>query len=171
MFINKLLNIHIFNKILLFLVLGSIIFSFYLEYYLNIIPCKLCTIQRYLWITLLLVCVLNLILPKPHINFLLTSILLGSIALLSFYHSGIEHGMFKNIISCAPIKNSTGNSIEELDKIIRNTKNLDCAFPKFLLFQLSLSNLSFLLSTILFLFNLKINKKNLNVKYASQEKN
>ena len=80
---------------------------------------------------------------------------------LSFYHSGIEFGFFNNIISCISEDNETANSIEELDSLIRNKKNMDCAFPKFKIFNLSLSNLSFLLSTSLLLLCLKKYNRNI----------
>ena len=45
--------------------------------------------------------------------------------------------------------------------MILNTKNMDCAFPKFKIFNLSLSNLSFLFSTSLLLFCLKKYNRNI----------
>ena len=88
-------------------------------------------------------------------------LILCAIISLSFYHSGIEFGVFNNIISCISENNETANSIEELDFLIRNTKNMDCAFPKFKIFNLSLSNLSFLFSTSLLLLCLKKYNRNI----------
>tara|TARA_B100000579_G_C22508969_1_gene700562 strand:+ start:109 stop:450 length:342 start_codon:yes stop_codon:yes gene_type:complete len=82
------------------------------------------------------------------------------IFLLSFYHSGIEIGFFSNVISCT--QNSyEANTIEELDIMLRNLKNNDCAYPKFHIFNLSLSNLSLLLSIVLFFLCLKFLKRNI----------
>tara|TARA_B100000579_G_C22663410_1_gene772065 strand:- start:229 stop:591 length:363 start_codon:yes stop_codon:yes gene_type:complete len=83
-------------------------------------------------------------------------LILCVIVALSFYHSGIEFGIFNNIISCVSNDNKNANSIEELDFLIRNAKNMDCAFPKFEIFYLSLSNLSFMFSSSLLLLCLKI---------------
>ena len=47
------------------------------------------------------------------------------------------------------------------NETIRNTQNIDCAFPKFLILNLSLSNLSFIFSSVLFLLSLKTYKKNI----------
>ena len=91
---------------------------------------------------------------------LVSFFLLGLIVALSFYHSGVEIGFLNNVISCTPSDSITAKSIEELDRLIRNTENKDCAFPKFFIFNLSLSNLSFMLSTILLLIGLKVYKKN-----------
>ena len=156
------LKINLFNKILAIIVFASVLFSFFLEFFLNLIPCKLCLYQRYLWLFLLLACIINLKQSSKsrYIEMIIT-ITLCAIMTLSFYHSGIEFGFFNNIISCTSENNETVNSIEELDFLIRNTKNMDCAFPKFKIFNLSLSNLSFLFSTSLLLFCLKKYNRNI----------
>ena len=159
---DKFLKINLFNKILAIIVFASVLFSFFLEFFLNLIPCKLCLYQRYLWLFLLLACIINLK-QSSKSRYIETIIIitLCAIITLSFYHSGIEFGFFNNIISCASENNETVNSIEELDFLIRNTKNMDCAFPKFKIFNLSLSNLSFLFSTSLLLFCLKKYNRNI----------
>ena len=159
---DKFLKINLFNKILAIVVFASVLFSFFLEFFLNLIPCKLCLYQRYLWLFLLLACIINLKQSSKsrYIEIIIT-ITLCAIITLSFYHSGIEFGFFNNIISCTSENNETVNSIEELDFLIRNTKNMDCAFPKFKIFNLSLSNLSFLFSTSLLLFCLKKYNRNI----------
>ena len=159
---DKFLKINLFNKILAIIVFASVLFSFFLEFFLNLIPCKLCLYQRYLWVFLLLACIINLKQSSKsrYIEIIIT-ITLCAIITLSFYHSGIEFGFFNNIISCTSENNETVNSIEELDFLIRNTKNMDCAFPKFKIFNLSLSNLSFLFSTSLLLFCLKKYNRNI----------
>ena len=159
---DKFLKINLFNKILAIIVFASVFFSFFLEFFLNLIPCKLCLYQRYLWLFLLLACIINLK-QSSKSRYIETIIIitLCAIITLSFYHSGIEFGFFNNIISCTSENNETVNSIEELDFLIRNTKNMDCAFPKFKIFNLSLSNLSFLFSTSLLLFCLKKYNRNI----------
>ena len=159
---NKFLKINLFNVVLASIVFASVLFSFFLEFFLNLIPCKLCLYQRYLWLLLLLACILNLKQSSKSKYFeIIITVTLCAIITLSFYHSGIEFGFFNNIISCISENNETANSIEELDFLIRNTKNVDCAFPKFKIFNLSLSNLSFLFSTSLLLLCLKKYNRNI----------
>ena len=159
---DKFLKINLFNKVLAILVFASVLFSFFLEFFLNLIPCKLCLYQRYLWLFLLLACILN-IKQSSKSKYIETiiAITLCAIISLSFYHSGIEFGFFNNIISCISENNEPAKSIEELDFLIRNTKNMDCAFPKFTIFNLSLSNLSFLFSSSLLVLCLKKYNKNI----------
>ena len=159
---DKFLKINLFNKALAIIVSASVLFSYFLEFFFNLIPCKLCLYQRYLWLFLLLACIINLKQSSKsrYIEMIIT-ITLCAIITLSFYHSGIEFGFFNNIISCTSENNETVNSIEELDFLVRNTKNMDCAFPKFKVFNLSLSNLSFLFSTSLLLFCLKKYNRNI----------
>ena len=160
---DKFLKITLFNKILAIIVFASVLFSFFLEFFLNLIPCKLCLYQRYLWLFLLIICIFNIKQSSKSKYFeIIIIITLCAIITLSFYHSGIEFGFFNNIISCISQNNETANSIEELDFLIRNTKNMDCAFPKFRIFNLSLSNLSFLFSTSLLLLCLKKYNRNIS---------
>ena len=159
---DKFLKINLFNKFLATIVFASVLVSFFLEFFLNLIPCKLCLYQRYLWLFLLLACILNIKQSNKSKYFeIIITITLCAIITLSFYHSGIEFGFFNNIISCISENNEAADSIEELDFLIRNTKNMDCAFPKFKIFNLSLSNLSFLFSSSLLLLCLK--KYNTNI--------
>ena len=159
---SNFLKINLFNKVLAVIVFASVLFSFFLEFFLKLVPCKLCLYQRYLWVFLLLACILNVKESSisKYIKIIIT-INLCAIISLSFYHSGIEFGFFNNIISCVSENNQTFNSIEELDFLIRNTKNMDCAFPKFKIFNLSLSNLSFLFSSSLLVLCLKQYNKNI----------
>ena len=159
---DKYLKINLFNKILAIIVFASVLFSFFLEFFLNLIPCKLCLYQRYLWLLLLLACILNIKQSSKSKYFqIIITVTLCAIVTLSFYHSGIEFGFFNNIISCISENNENANSIKELDFLIRNTKNMDCAFPKFKIFNLSLSNLSFLFSCSLLVLCLKKYDKNI----------
>ena len=159
---NKSLKINLFNKVLAIIVFISVLFSFFLEFFLNLIPCKLCLYQRYLWLFLLSSCILNITESnKSKYIEIIIIVTLCAIISLSFYHSGIEFGFFNNIISCISENNDTATSIEELDFLIRNTENMDCAFPRFKIFNLSLSNLSFLFSSGLLVLCLKKYNKNI----------
>ena len=109
---DKFLKINLFNKILAIIVFTAVLFSFFLEFFLNIIPCKLCLYQRYLWLLLLLACILNIKQSSKDKYFKkIIIVTLCAIISLSFYHSGIEFGFFNNIISCISENNEIANSI------------------------------------------------------------
>ena len=154
------MNNKVFDKFLFLTGFLVVLTSFLLEFLLGLTPCKLCNFQRYLWIFLLFVSTINLINRYSYKKYIypIMSFCLGSILLLSFYHSGIEHGVFTNVISCNASLDTKVNTIDELDLIIRNTKNNDCAFPKFSIFNITLSNLSFIIAFLLLLLNLKTQK-------------
>ena len=140
--------------------------SFLFEYYYNLKPCKICLIQRYIWLLILIfsfIAVFQIICKK--IISLITLISFFSLSLVALYHSAIELGLITNIFSCTISSGLEATSIEELNEIIMNTQNNDCAFPKFNIYGITLSNLSFLASFILFLLNLQVIKKILFYNY------
>ena len=155
-----------FDRFLLFIVFISVSSSISLQFIYNLTPCKLCLYQRYLWFLLLIFTFLNLLPIKKNklIKYIILLIIL-LISLLSFYHSGIELNFFNNIIACSQNSGLNVTTIEELDAIIKSTENNDCSFPKFFLLGLTLSNLSFIFSFILFILSLIFYRKNLFINY------
>ena len=152
-----------FDRFLLFIVFISVSSSISLQFIYNLTPCKLCLYQRYLWFLLLIFTFLNLFSPikkNKLIKYIILFIILF-ISLLSFYHSGIELNFFNNIINCSQNSGIDVMTIEELDTIIKSAKNNDCSFPKFFVLGLTLSNLSFIFSFILFILSLIFYRKNL----------
>jgi disulfide bond formation protein DsbB len=156
-----------FDRFLLFIVFISVSSSISLQFIYNLTPCKLCLYQRYLWFLLLIFTFLNLFIPikkNKLIRYIILFIIL-SISLLSFYHSGIELNFFNNIIACTQNSGIDVMTIEELDAIIKSAKNNDCSFPKFFVLGLTLSNLSFIFSFILFILSLIFYRKKLIINY------
>ena len=157
---NMYFNYYNFFKITA-LVASSIVFtSFFIEFYYNLKPCKLCQIQRFIWIFFTILCYLALFQNSfQKLIILFSSLVLAIILIISIYHSGVETGIIDNIFSCTPSTGLEASSIEELSKIIMNTKNNDCAFPKFTLFNLTLANFGVLASFFLLFLNLLLIKK------------
>ncbi len=159
----NLFNYVTFDKFLFILVLLSVIFSFSLQFFFGLTPCKLCLYQRYLWVVLLIFCTLNLLLHFKNDNLIryIPLFIILCIFLLSFYHSGIELNFFSNVITCSQLSGINLQTVEELDALIRSSENNDCSFPKFFIFGLTLSNLSCIFSFILFIVSLKFFNKDL----------
>ena len=140
---------------------SAIIFSsFFFEFYFNLIPCKLCLIQRYMWMLVLISCLLaTLTKINKKIISLVSFASLFSLSILALYHSGIEHQLIGNIFECSTATGLEATTVEELSDIIINTNNNDCSFPQFNFFGITLSNLSFIASSMLLIFNLLVIKK------------
>ena len=158
-------NFFILNTSFAFLIVGS---SFFFEYFYKLTPCKICLIQRNMWICVLISFLLAIFqIPNKKIISIISSIILFLLSLTALYHSLIEYGLIKNLLSCSTSSGLEATSIEELSNILLNTENNDCSFPKFSFYGITLSNLSFMASLILLLFNLQVTKKILFNNYES----
>ncbi len=134
--------------------------SFFFEFIYNLKPCKLCQIQRLAWIIYTALCFFALFqksFQRPIILF--SALLITSIFIIGLYHSSIEAGIIENFFSCTPTSGLDVKSIEELNRIILNTENNDCVFPKFSIFGLTLANFGLLASFFLLTLNLLLLKK------------
>ena len=108
----------------------TVVSSFFLEYILELSPCRICLYQRYLWLLLLSTLIYFLFFLKKFktLGIFIIFFILLILVILSIYHSGIELGLFSNIITCTSNSGLEANSIEQLDKIIRQTENTSCSF-------------------------------------------
>ena len=160
-FIINRVNYNNFLYFSFFVSLISVASSYIFEYYVNLIPCKICLYQRYLWILLLLITFLYLFILKRFtiikifILLSITMLILG----IGLYHSMLEIGLIKNIFSCSQGTTLNFETVEDLDKHIRNARNTDCSISKYYIFGLTLANISILLSSLLLFFNLIVIKK------------
>ena len=146
------------------LIATSIVFiSFILEFYFQLTPCKLCIFQRYGWIIISIISVFSILNHSlKRFSSLISLLALTSLSILSAYHSLVEMGTIDNLISCSVPSGLETNNIQELEQIIINTENNDCAFTKFKLLGFSLSNLGFITSLCLTITNLLLIKKELS---------
>ena len=110
----------------------SVATSFFFEYYYNLTPCKICLIQRYMWILISVFSFIALFrVGSKKIISLTTLIAYFLLLLIALYHTAIELGFISNIFSCTTTSGLEATSVEQLSDIIMNTENNDCAFPKF----------------------------------------
>ena len=162
-------KIFICNAIIALIIIIS---SFFFEFYYLLTPCKLCLIQRYMWVIFFILSLLGIFhTTNKKIISLFFFITLFLLFLISLYHSAIEAGLIENIFSCTISTGFEASSIEELSNIIVNTENNDCAFPKFSFYGLTLTNLSLAGSLIMLLINLQVMKNSLFNKYGRKTKN
>jgi disulfide bond formation protein DsbB len=121
--------------------------SFIAQYYFGMQPCYLCIWQIEQFAVILFFGVSFLIIPflkkyqkiAVKIGILLVLINAG----ISFYHSGVERKIFKGLSSCSLLAKSPDN-IEDLHKMLTQTKAIPCDKPQFIFLNLSLAEWNFL---------------------------
>ena len=152
------LRVETFIKIIFLVSLVSIISAYFIEYVLGHQPCNLCLIERIPYGLAVVLIILNHILIKNKRFMILLLILVFSFSLIiSFYHFGIEQGIFEESAVCELIDTSNIVSKEELLKQLQ-IKNVSCKDVTFRIFGFSLTSLNIIISLILVIFLSKVFK-------------
>ena len=152
------LKVETFIKIIFLVSLISIISAYFIEYVLGHRPCNLCLIERIPYGLAVVLIILNHILIKNKRFIILLLILVFSFSIIiSFYHFGIEQGIFEESAVCGLKDASNIVSKEELLKQLK-VKNVSCKDVTFRIFGFSLTSLNIIISLILVIFLLKIFK-------------
>ena len=145
-------RIETFIKIIFLVSLISIISAYFIEYVLGHQPCSLCLIERIPYGLAVVLIVINHILIKNNRFTILLLILVFSFSLIiSFYHFGIEQGIFEESTVCDLKETSNIVSKEELLKQLQ-VKNVSCKDVTFRIFGFSLTSLNIVISLILIIF-------------------
>ena len=151
-------KIETYIKIIFFVCLVSIISAYFIEYVLGHQPCSLCLIERIPYGLAVVLIVINRILIKNNRFTILLLILVFSFSLIiSFYHFGIEQGIFEESTVCDLKETSNIVSKEELLKQLQ-VKNVSCKDVTFRIFGFSLTSLNIIISLILVIFLSKVFK-------------
>ena len=146
------LKVETFIKIIFLVSLASIISAYFIEYALGHQPCNLCLIERIPYGLAIVLIILNHILIKNKRFIILLLILVFSFSLIiSFYHFGIEQGIFEESAVCGLKDASNIVSKEELLKQLQ-IKNVSCKDVTFRIFGFSLTSLNIIISLILVIF-------------------
>ena len=149
-------KINTYLKIIFFVSLIALISAFFIEYSLGHKPCNLCLIQRIPYGLSITLIILNFFLNEKEKFIILLMILVFSFSLLlSFYHYGIEQGIFEESTVCG-IKNATDIiSKEEILKQLR-TITVSCKDVTFRIFGFSLTAFNIIISLIFIILLTKI---------------
>ena len=151
-------KIETYIKIIFFVCLVSIISAYFIEYVLGHQPCSLCLIERIPYGLAVVLIVINRILIKNNRFTILLLILVFSFSLIiSFYHFGIEQGIFEESTVCDLKETSNIVSKEELLKQLQ-VKNVSCKDVTFRIFGFSLTTFNIIISLFLVIFLSKIFK-------------
>ncbi|MDG7056018.1 MAG: disulfide bond formation protein B [Wolbachia endosymbiont of Meromenopon meropis] len=111
----------------------ALVFAYVLEYFFNMLPCKLCIYERIIYyVAGLLAIICTLIKSKRILVYSMFCIyLIGTI--ISFYHVGLELHLFQDILGCAE-RVSSNVSVEELKSNLLNPNySPSCNKPHYVL--------------------------------------
>ena len=136
-------------KIIFLFSLIAIISAYFIEYVLGHQPCNLCLIERIPYGISIILISLALFLKKSEKFFILLLILtfIFSFA-ISFYHLGIEQGIFQESAVCGVKDFSENITKEELLNQL-NEKTISCKDVTFRVFGLSLTTINILISLLI----------------------
>jgi|TARA_B100001063_G_scaffold35046_1_gene28626 disulfide bond formation protein DsbB len=141
------------NKIILKTVLFFSIFTlgaaYFIQYILGHQPCNLCLIERVPYLLSVIFISLILILKKNEkilVFFVILFFIFGFF--VSFYHVGIEQGVFSESLVCDLTGKTNTLSAQDLLKELES-KTISCKDITFRFFGLSLATLNTLISLIL----------------------
>ena len=150
-------------KVIFLFSLIALISAYFIEYILGHQPCNLCLIERIPYGLSLILISLILYLKKSEkfLTLLLILTFIFSFA-ISFYHLGIEQGIFQESAVCGVKDFSENITKEELLNQL-NEKTVSCKDVTFRVFGLSLTTINIAIS-LLFIITLFIN-------YTEYEKN
>ena len=136
-------------KIIFLFSLIAIISAYFIEYILGHQPCNLCLIERIPYGISIILISLMLFLKKSEKFFILLLILtfIFSFA-ISFYHLGIEQGIFQESAVCGVKDFSENITKEELLNQL-NEKTVSCKDVTFRIFGLSLTTINIVISLLI----------------------
>ena len=150
-------NKFILNGILAFSIL-SLSIAYFVQYILGHKPCNLCLIERIPYLSAVVIISLIFIIKKFEKAFAVTILLffiLGS--LISFYHIGIEQGLFEESIVCNLSNTGTNLSKEQILEQLENVP-ISCKEVTFRFLGLSLATINTVISIIFSGIMLKVIK-------------
>ncbi|QOD38305.1 disulfide bond formation protein B [Candidatus Wolbachia massiliensis] len=134
----------------IFLLLSTValIFAYVLEYFFNMLPCKLCIYERIVYYIAGLLAVMYILKnSKILVYAIFFSYLIG--AIISFYHVGLELRWFHDVFGCT--EQTSGNvSVEELrNNLLNPNYSPSCDRPHYVLgISLATWNLIYLIAAL-----------------------
>lgn len=148
--------------------------AYFIQYFLEIAPCKLCLYQRIPYVVLVLAGILSFIrvwdvsYSKVLLNCARLLILLE--ICLSFYQVGIERDIFYEIIPCEVVPLEKAVTKDMLRDQIKNNVSVSCREVGIRILGLSLAEINFVLSICLMLFTYIVPYDIINNKFINANK-
>ena len=137
----------IFYSFIILFCVTSILYAFFIEYFLGYEPCILCKYQRAPYFLGLIIGLFGFFKPsntKIMIYILLTFLISMT---LSGYHVGVEQELYQSVFNCSD--NNLG--VLEKGKLLESLKviNPDCRNVNFAVFGVSLATINLILSFVI----------------------
>ena len=151
-------NKFILNGILAFSIF-SLVIAYYIQYILGHKPCNLCLIERIPYISAIILVSLIFIIKKFEkviAGIVMLFFIFG--AIISFYHVGIEQGVFSESLVCDLGSANENLSKEDLLKQLESKTVVSCKDVTFRLLGLSLATINTIISVLLSGIMLKVIK-------------
>ena len=143
------------NFLNLFFLLFSgliLLIVYYLEFFIEVEPCKLCIYQRFPYFIVILLASSSLLIKNLKIKKLtfIFYILIFFISLImSLYHFGIEKNLWNALTGCEANIKSFGNS-NNLKEYLLNKNYVSCKDVSFKFLEISLAGYNIIVSFVLF---------------------
>ena len=139
------------NLFFLFFSVTALIIVYYLEFFQNIQPCKLCIYQRIPYFIIILLAISYLLLKNQSlkkITFIFYILIFFFSLIMAIHHLGVEKNLWTSVTSCdAEIKNFTNN--KDLKEFLLNKDFISCNQVTFQFLGLSLAGYNVIISLIL----------------------
>ena len=142
-------NKYLLNSVLVFSIL-SLAVAYFIQYVLNHKPCNLCLIERIPYISAVILISLIFIINKfERVIAGIVMLFFTFGAIVSFYHVGIEQGLFSESLVCNLGSLSENLSKEDLLKQLESKTVISCKEVTFRFLGLSLATINTVISVLL----------------------
>ena len=142
-------------NLILFFSIFSILFAYYVEFFLGHKPCNLCLLERIPYTLSIIIIIFYLIFKRfEKITFLILGIIFIIATLLSIYHVGIEKGFIQESPIC---ETRSGLNILDKNELLKELQKnpISCKNVTFSIFGLSLATINTLVSFLISLITVK----------------
>ncbi len=145
-------NVKITTIVFLLSSTSALVIAYILQYFFNMMPCKLCLYERVIFYVVAVLSSLCLIKNcKILVHMMFCSYLVGII--ISFYHMGLEFGWFQDVIGCT-YRIDKNITVEELKNNLLNAKDLPSCDRAYYVIGISLATWNLLYLLAMFLISL-----------------
>lgn len=143
-------------KYIFFFSIFVLIVAYFIEFILGYKPCNLCLIERIpYWGAIISISIILIFNRYEKLLLLIVLILFVIGAIISFYHFGIEQGIFSESLVCEIGKSNSELSTDNLLKQLQN-QSISCKDVKFRILGFSLASINTLISLVISVIITKI---------------